>query len=54
MLKAMFKATWNVIRETIRGVDMAHAILHRTEASPRTFKAVRVSDEGAARPVAAA
>ena len=46
----MLKAIWNVIMEAVRGVDMAHAIFHRAEASPRTFEAVRMSEEGGARP----
>ena len=46
----VFKAMWNVIMEAVRGVDMAHAIFHRAEASPRTFEAVRVPEESGAQP----
>jgi hypothetical protein len=46
----MLKAMWNVIVEAVRGVDMAHAIFHRAEASPRTFEAVRLPEEGGAQP----
>ncbi|HJE91723.1 MAG TPA: hypothetical protein K8V11_12025 [Dietzia timorensis] len=48
----MLKAMWNVIMEAVRGVDMAHAIFHRAEASPRTFEAVRLPEEGGAQPKA--
>lgn len=50
----MLKAMWNVIMEAVRGVDMAHAIFHRAEASPRTYAAVRTSEDGGARPAAIA